>query len=250
MNAVEIEEAVSALGERPFEAAEFPFAFLEAFGNKATTIKRLRSGASNASDVGGVLQRNNIHIKICMQGETAATLTALKESPATTAVMRCSPPWRQPRGTLRGSGQRSKNDAPKCIPGTKGRSAAMSQKPSSTVDGHTSSSKTSREAPCSVRPWRTCTATRNDHGRDETRNGSDAQSRLQRGGRTPSPPSPDGRVCHVRPMNPSLGRHREVHSDNGRSDVRTASRTGAEDESILTMCKCTRREPAPASLCG
>ena len=46
MNAVEIEEAVSALAERPFDAAEFPFAFLEAFGNKATTIKRLRTGAS------------------------------------------------------------------------------------------------------------------------------------------------------------------------------------------------------------
>ncbi len=82
MNAVEIEEAISALAEQPFEAGEFPFAFLRAFGNKPTTIKRLRSGASNASDVGGVLQRNNIHIKICAQGEAAATLTALKESPA------------------------------------------------------------------------------------------------------------------------------------------------------------------------
>ena len=35
MNAVEIEEAVSALAELPFEAEEFPFAFLQAFGNKA-----------------------------------------------------------------------------------------------------------------------------------------------------------------------------------------------------------------------
>ena len=83
MNAVEIEEAVSALAERPFEGAEFPFAFLEAFGNKATTIKRLRSGASNGSDVGGVLQRSNIHIKVCPEGEAAATLAALKASPAT-----------------------------------------------------------------------------------------------------------------------------------------------------------------------
>jgi len=63
MNAVEIEEAISALAELPFEAAEFPFAFLQAFGNKATTIKRLRTGASNRSDLpGGVLQTNNIHI--------------------------------------------------------------------------------------------------------------------------------------------------------------------------------------------
>ena len=63
MNAVEIEDAISALAEQTFDAAEFPFAFLEAFGNKATTIKRLRSGTSNKSDQGGVLQTNNIHLK-------------------------------------------------------------------------------------------------------------------------------------------------------------------------------------------
>ena len=57
MNAVEIEAAVSALAERPFDAAEFPFTFLQAFGNKETTIKRLRAGASNKSDLGGVLHR-------------------------------------------------------------------------------------------------------------------------------------------------------------------------------------------------
>ena len=62
MNAVEIEEAISELAEQPFEPQEFPFAFLEAFGNKKTTIKKLRSGASNKSDMGGVLQTNNIHI--------------------------------------------------------------------------------------------------------------------------------------------------------------------------------------------
>ena len=83
MNAVEIEEAISALAERPFEAGEFPFAFLRAFGNKETTIKRLRSGTSNSSNLGGVLQRSNIHIKVCPEGEAAATLVALKASPAT-----------------------------------------------------------------------------------------------------------------------------------------------------------------------
>jgi len=84
MNAVEIEEAVSNLAETPFDASEFPFAFLEAFGNKATTIKRLKSAESNLSDLGGVLQRNNIHIKVCNVGEVGATLTALRTSPATT----------------------------------------------------------------------------------------------------------------------------------------------------------------------
>ena len=51
MNAVEIEEAISALAEQAFDPVEFPFAFLQAFGNKDTTIKRLRAGASNKSDL-------------------------------------------------------------------------------------------------------------------------------------------------------------------------------------------------------
>jgi hypothetical protein len=83
MNAVEIEEAISALAERPFEAEEFPYAFLEAFGNKETTLKRLRKGESNKSDLGGVLQTNNIHIATCKAGEVTRTLAALKASPAT-----------------------------------------------------------------------------------------------------------------------------------------------------------------------
>ncbi|MCV2449652.1 hypothetical protein E3D03_020595 [Paracoccus sp. DMF] len=84
MNAVEIEEAISALAEQPFDATEFPFAFLEAFGNKATTIKRLRSGASNKSDVGGVLQTSNIHIATTDAGSVTEKLAALRASPATT----------------------------------------------------------------------------------------------------------------------------------------------------------------------
>lgn len=84
MNAVEIEEAVSKLAEQPFDPANFPFAFLEAFGNPDATIKRLRSGASNKSDVdGGVLQHNNIHIAIAPIGKTPDKLTQLRESPAT-----------------------------------------------------------------------------------------------------------------------------------------------------------------------
>jgi hypothetical protein len=83
MNAVEIEQAISALAERLFDPAEFPFAFLQAFGNKETTLKRLRSGASNKSDLGGVLQTTNIHIAIAAAGEVTKTLGALKASPAT-----------------------------------------------------------------------------------------------------------------------------------------------------------------------
>jgi hypothetical protein len=81
MNAVKIEEAISQLAEQPFDPVNFPYAFLEAFGNKETTIKRLRAGASNKSDLGGVLQTNNIHIKVCGEGEVTKTLTALREGP-------------------------------------------------------------------------------------------------------------------------------------------------------------------------
>jgi hypothetical protein len=86
MNAVEIEEAVSSLAEAPFDAETFPFDFLEAFGNKPTTLKKLQStsGSSNQSDLpGGVLQRNNIHLKVCAACEVTTTLLALRDSPAT-----------------------------------------------------------------------------------------------------------------------------------------------------------------------
>ncbi|MBG5627584.1 class I SAM-dependent DNA methyltransferase [Pseudomonas aeruginosa] len=85
MNAVEIESAISNLALEPFDAAEFPFTFLAAFGNKETALKRLRAGNNNASDVpGGVLLRSNIHIATCELGGVGETLKALRASPATT----------------------------------------------------------------------------------------------------------------------------------------------------------------------
>ncbi|MBC8523132.1 class I SAM-dependent DNA methyltransferase, partial [PVC group bacterium] len=84
MNAVEIEQAVSAFAEEAFDSSEFPYAFLTAFGNKSTTIKKLRKGDSNKSDLaGGLLQRNNIHIKVCDVGKVGETLKELLESPVT-----------------------------------------------------------------------------------------------------------------------------------------------------------------------
>lgn len=86
MNAVEIEEAVSDLALQPFDAAEFAFQFLAAFSARDTTLKRLRKGDSNQSDVaGGVLWRGNIHIAAAPAGEVGATLAKLRGSPKTAA---------------------------------------------------------------------------------------------------------------------------------------------------------------------
>ncbi len=85
MNAVEIESAISDLALAPFDAAEFPYLFLAAFGNKEITLKRLRAGNNNSSDVpGGLLQRNNIHLAVCHPGTVGETLKTLRASPATT----------------------------------------------------------------------------------------------------------------------------------------------------------------------
>ena len=85
MNPVEIEEAISDLAEQEFDPDEFPYLFLEAFGNKTTTIKRLKSGTSNSSEFeNGVLQRNNIHLLVCDEGDVTKTLVSLKDSATTT----------------------------------------------------------------------------------------------------------------------------------------------------------------------
>ena len=94
MNAVEIEEAVSKLVEQPFDAAEFPYAFLEAFGNKTATLQRLRSvgkNSTNKTDLSGdgihaILQRNNIHIATCATGGPDAVAGLLKRLVDSTAT--------------------------------------------------------------------------------------------------------------------------------------------------------------------
>jgi hypothetical protein len=84
MNAVEIEAALSDLSVEPFDAQEFPYQFLAAFGNKEVALKRLRTGNNNASDLpNGVLLRNNIHLATCDVGEVAETLQALRLSSST-----------------------------------------------------------------------------------------------------------------------------------------------------------------------
>ena len=84
MNAVEIEAALSDLSVEPFDAEEFPYQFLAAFGNKEVALKRLRTGNNNASDLpNGVLLRNNIHLATCEVGKVAETLQSLRLSPTT-----------------------------------------------------------------------------------------------------------------------------------------------------------------------
>ena len=88
MNAVEIEEAISDLADQPFDVTEFPYRFLEAFGNKSTTIQRLRKGDSNKTDLqGALLQTNNIHILTLLPNQEGSdvrySIRALQNSPAT-----------------------------------------------------------------------------------------------------------------------------------------------------------------------
>lgn len=83
MNAIEIEQAITNLADEPFDGDEFPFAFLASFGNKPATIARLRSGSTNKSDVGGVLQTGNIHLKTAELGQVSDTLASLRNSAAT-----------------------------------------------------------------------------------------------------------------------------------------------------------------------
>ena len=85
MNAVEIEAAISDLALQAFDAAEFPFSFLAAFGNKEVTLKKLRACNNNTSDVAGaVLLRNNMHIAVCSPDAVSETLANLRSSPTTT----------------------------------------------------------------------------------------------------------------------------------------------------------------------
>lgn len=68
MNAVEIEQAISELALRPFDATGFPHAFVAALGNRDTARERLRAGNNNASDVpGGHIERDagNTHGHSC-----------------------------------------------------------------------------------------------------------------------------------------------------------------------------------------
>ena len=83
LDAVEIEQAITDFAERPFDLSEFPFAFLEAYGNKDISVRKLHSGASNKSDLGGVLHVNHIYVEVAELGTVSETLNALRDSAST-----------------------------------------------------------------------------------------------------------------------------------------------------------------------
>lgn len=79
LNAVEIEEAISQLADQTFDPGNFPYAFLEAFGNKeTTTIKRLRTGASNKSDLSD--QQHSHRYEFAAQRSVVSRDTGIPES--------------------------------------------------------------------------------------------------------------------------------------------------------------------------
>lgn len=91
MKTTEIADAVAELARTSFDAAEFPFQFLAAFGANETTIRRLKSdgrGGLNRSDVEGAVlisgkTRLKSHIIGTSPGGVEAAVEALQNSPAT-----------------------------------------------------------------------------------------------------------------------------------------------------------------------
>jgi hypothetical protein len=81
MNAVEIEQAISESALQPFDATEFPYAFLAAFGNKEVTLKRLRSG-NNTSDLPNGVQhtQDGSTTEVVYDLETARLVASVRAS--------------------------------------------------------------------------------------------------------------------------------------------------------------------------
>ncbi len=88
MKATEIADAVQALIEAPFVPDDFPYDFLRAFGADDVTIKRLRAGNSNRSDVDGAVlpggkTKLKVHIVTAKPGEVDLAMDKLRRSAAT-----------------------------------------------------------------------------------------------------------------------------------------------------------------------
>ncbi|ESQ91307.1 hypothetical protein ABAC460_07000 [Asticcacaulis sp. AC460] len=87
MNPTEIADALDVIAKAPFDAAEFGYAFADATDNARATIAKLKSGATNKSDLsGGVLLNRKFHYAPALAGDTAQTLDALRASKKTASA--------------------------------------------------------------------------------------------------------------------------------------------------------------------
>ncbi len=90
MKPTEILQALERLAQQPFDRGGFVYDFLRAFGNKDTTLKRLKAdkGGTNKTDIRhpsihAVLQIRHVHMATCAVGQVSATLRMLRNSKAT-----------------------------------------------------------------------------------------------------------------------------------------------------------------------
>jgi hypothetical protein len=83
MNVIEIEEQIDSLVAKDFSLDDFIFDFMEAFDAPKATVKQLRQGQQNASDIGGILWRRNLHYIQCLNGLVRQALDKLQASKET-----------------------------------------------------------------------------------------------------------------------------------------------------------------------
>jgi hypothetical protein len=84
MNIAEIEIELRDLVGRPFDANEFPFAFLTIYDAAKATVTKLRQGAANLAQVPGeVLLKNKLFFRATSNGQAAQALDEIEADPLT-----------------------------------------------------------------------------------------------------------------------------------------------------------------------
>jgi len=84
MNPTEIYDALDALGKAPFNAAEFGYTFAEATDNAVATVKKLRTGTTNKSELpDGVLLAGKFHYVPAPPGEVVHVMDVIKTAKST-----------------------------------------------------------------------------------------------------------------------------------------------------------------------
>lgn len=84
MTVSEMYEALGLLVAKPFDAATFPFEFLEAFNVAKATLNKFRKGTTPLSELGGYVVANRLHLLIAPASELESSLEALEVSTETT----------------------------------------------------------------------------------------------------------------------------------------------------------------------